>query len=66
MGSKKGFTMDGKTIKGQFLWKSQEEQKEAVRLLRQKIASGYFFKNEITQELVRRISPHFDEQVETY
>ena len=55
--------MQGKQIKGQFIWRTGEDRRKVVESIKEKINSGYFFSDKVVNELVEKLGPQFAESV---
>ena len=49
--------------KGQFLWKSENEQSKYVEKLSRKISEGYYFSSKVIDELVEELAPAFNDNI---
>lgn len=56
--------MEQRMVKGQFIWKSPDEQHAAIASIRERIATGYFHRPVVWKEIAEKISPHFSGQVD--
>lgn len=55
--------MQGKQIKGQFIWRTGEDRQKVVDSIKAKINAGYFFSDKVINELAEKLGPHFAESV---
>ncbi len=56
--------MDGKIIKGQFIWRTGEDRQKTVDSIKEKINSGYFSSRNVTDQVVEKLWPHFTSVLE--
>jgi hypothetical protein len=55
--------VQGKQIKGKFLWKTGEDRRKTVDSIKEKINSGYYLSEIIFREIADKIGPQFAESI---
>ncbi len=56
--------VQGKPIKGKFIWRTGPDRAKVVEDIKKRIESGYFYSRSITDEIVDKISSNFDSLVD--
>ena len=57
--------MQGKQIKGQFIWRTGLDRQAVVDEIKDKIENGYFTSSMVTSELVDKLAPSLNSILES-